>query len=822
MQDLFAQQAQLEQDMTDRGVARFLKAIARAKEDGMEEETNYGKRLVGESALKLAAAIGAWQSDMEAGSARRHGQAYPLMSGVDPKVLAVIALRTTLSRMSSDITYTALIIEIGRRVEDESRLIMLKDEAKTGFVATVVDGIRKRGREDYRRFYAKRMAERVIDWINWSETMQAHVGGLLLDMLMTVTGLVTTEVRSTGRAPRIKTIKYVVASPTVLQWVSDSVDAAKFMAPDYAPMIVHPIDWEPGVVGGYLTQFVRPLKLVKGASAGLTAELDERQMEVVYSSINSIQSTPWAVNKKVLAVMMEAWQNNARFECMPSRTELETPPKPFDIDTNEEARREWKNKAFAVHRQNASLIGKRLQFSKVMQQANEYADREAIYFPHQLDFRGRVYAVTTLCPQGSDNTKSLIHFARGKALGDSGITWLAIHGANLAGVDKVSYQDRVDWVEAHTDQIVACAEDPFNNRWWSEMDSPWQFLAFCFEWQGVQLEGENYESHLPIAMDGSCSGLQHFSAMLRDPIGGAAVNLTPAEKPADVYGTVAKAVNDKLEAAICGADEDQKRLAAEWLRFGVNRKVCKRSVMTLAYGSKQFGFAQQILEDTVQPAIDSCVCVVGQHDPELDAAPWVSPTDACNYLAKLIWEAVNEVLVAAGEAMRWLQKVASVVAKSDLPVTWSTPTGFLVQQNYRDSTSRQVKLTLGTKVVKIRIRDMQEQIDARKQASSIAPNFVHSCDAAHLQLTVVRAREAGVEDFAVIHDSFGTHAADAQLLFAAVRGAMVEMYETVDVIETFRQDAMAQLVGVTAELPECPPKGTLDLNLINQSLYCFA
>lgn len=822
MHDLFAQQAQLEQDMTDRGIARFLKSIARAKEDGMEEETNYGKRLVGESALKLAAAIQVWQEDMAQGSARRHGQAYPLMSGIDPKVLAVIALRTTLSRMSSDITYTALIIEIGRRVEDESRLIMLKDEAKAGFITAVVEGIRKRGREDFRRFYAKRMADRIIDWINWSETMQAHVGGLLLDMMMGVTGLVTTEVRNAGRPPRLKTIKYVVASPTVLKWVADSVDAAKYMAPDYAPMIVPPIDWAPGVVGGYLTQFVRPLKLVKGASSGLTAELDEREMEVVYASLNAIQSTPWAVNNKVLGVMMEAWQNNARLDCMPSRTELETPPKPFDIDTNEEARKEWKNKAFAIHRQNASLIGKRLQFSKVLNQANEYAAREAIYFPHQLDFRGRVYAVTTLCPQGADNTKALIHFSAGKALGDTGITWLAIHGANLAGVDKVSYQDRVDWVEAHTDQIVACAQDPFSNRWWSEMDSPWQFLAFCFEWEGVQTQGENYVSHLPVAMDGSCSGLQHFSAMLRDPVGGAAVNLLPADKPADVYGTVAEAVNLKLAAAIRGADEPARTLAAEWLRFGVTRKVCKRSVMTLAYGSKQFGFAQQIMEDTVQPAIDESVCVVGHHDPELDAAPWVTPVDACNYLAKLIWEAVNEVLVAAGEAMRWLQKVAACVAKSDLPVTWSTPAGFLVQQNYRDSTSRQVKLTLGTKVVKIRIRDLQVQVDARKQASSIAPNFVHSCDAAHLQLTVVRAREAGVQDFAVIHDSFGTHAADSQLLFTAVRDAMVEMYETCDVIETFREDAMAQLVGVTDDLPECPPKGTLDLNQIRQSLYCFA
>ncbi|UZT50034.1 DNA-directed RNA polymerase [Enterobacter phage 01_vB_Eclo_IJM] len=37
----------------------------------------------------------------------------------------------------------------------------------------------------------------------------------------------------------------------------------------------------------------------------------------------------------------------------------------------------------------------------------------------------------------------------------------------------------------------------------------------------------------------------------------------------------------------------------------MSRSVTKRSVMTLAYGSKEYGFADQVFEDTVMPAIDS-------------------------------------------------------------------------------------------------------------------------------------------------------------------------------------------------------------------------
>jgi DNA-directed RNA polymerase len=54
-------------------------------------------------------------------------------------------------------------------------------------------------------------------------------------------------------------------------------------------------------------------------------------------------------------------------------------------------------------------------------------------------------------------------------------------------------------------------------------------------------------SGLPVAQDGSCNGLQHFSALLRDEIGGKAVNLIPGDVPEDVYQRIADKVLSKLE-----------------------------------------------------------------------------------------------------------------------------------------------------------------------------------------------------------------------------------------------------------------------------------
>src|SRR5262249_3123305 len=157
--------------------------------------------------------------------------------------------------------------------------------------------------------------------------------------------------------------------------------------------------------------------------------------------------------------------------------------------------------------------------------------------------RGRCYASSTsLNPQGPDEVRALLEFSEGKALGISGRRWLAIHGANLWGEDKVSLDEREKWAYANQYKIWAAAEDPLTDRWWCEADKPWSFLAWCLEWHAAfmttQFQPQFYLSHMPIALDGSCNGLQHLSAMLRDPVGGAAVNLVPSPTPSDIYAEV--------------------------------------------------------------------------------------------------------------------------------------------------------------------------------------------------------------------------------------------------------------------------------------------
>ena len=63
----------------------------------------------------------------------------------------------------------------------------------------------------------------------------------------------------------------------------------------------------------------------------------------------------------------------------------------------------------------------------------------------------------------------------------------------------------------------------------------------------VLAEGPTFVSHLPISFDGSCSGLQHLSAMTKDRATGELVNLTDNPLPQDLYQTVAENVCQRVE-----------------------------------------------------------------------------------------------------------------------------------------------------------------------------------------------------------------------------------------------------------------------------------
>jgi DNA-directed RNA polymerase len=119
------------------------------------------------------------------------------------------------------------------------------------------------------------------------------------------------------------------------------------------------------------------------------------------------------------------------------------------------------------------------------------------------------------------------------------------------------------------------AKDPIKYCAWMTADKPWQALACIFEIEQARRTGM---SSLPVSVDGSNSGLQHFSAMLRDELGAKLVNLGPSLAPSDIYEDVAKWVKIALDDTLRSGDTPEDDHLG-WIGK-VDRKLCKRGTMT--------------------------------------------------------------------------------------------------------------------------------------------------------------------------------------------------------------------------------------------------
>ena len=864
-QDLAVKQLQLEHEAYTEGERRFIKNLERQTERGELADNQVAKPLMQTLVPKIAQAVKEWHEGPDGKlSTSRPSVAFTMLSTEGKAVkdrslriscesAAVIILKVILSKLvkPEGIPITPMASAIGRTLEDEIRFGRIRDKEQEHFKKAIAENLNKRAGASYKKAYMQAVETSMLEqgqledaWGTWSPTEAVHVGIKMLEIVIQSTQLV--ELKRYGAGNAAADVEMVHLSDFWVKKMAQRGFSLAGIAPVYQPCVVPPKPWTGVVGGGYWAKGRRPLPLIRLGSKSAVARYEDVYMPEVYDAVNIIQSTPWKVNKKVLDVVnMVEKLNNTPIEDIPQMEPLK--PEDYAGETEEELKA-WKKAAAGIYRREKARQSRRLSLSFIVNQANKFSQFKAIWFPYNMDWRGRVYAVPMFNPQGNDMQKGLLTLAVGKPIGADGFKWLKVHGANCAGVDKVTFEERIKWVEDNHDNIMAAAKAPMDSiEWWGKLDSPFCFLAFCFEYAGVMHHGLSYSCSLPIAFDGSCSGIQHFSAMLRDHIGGHAVNLTPSGKVQDIYRIVSDRIEEELKVLLVnGTDnemvihEDKKtgeiterlklgtrELARQWLTYGMSRKVTKRSVMTLAYGSKEYGFADQVYEDIVMPAIDSG-----------SGAMFTEPSQASRFMAKMIWEAVSVTVVAAVDAMKWLQGAAKLLAaevkdkktgeilKPCLPVHWVTPDGFPVWQEYRKKDTTRLNLMfLGSFNLQPTVnKGTKKELDKHKQESGISPNFVHSQDGSHLRKTVVHThRKYGVMSFAVIHDSFGTIPADAEHLFRGVRETMVETYRDNDVLLDFYEQFEYQLhESQRDKLPELPKKGKLNIEDILSSDFAFA
>lgn len=804
------EQIDLEKRMVSYGVHRYKVGVEKAQDKGRGGDTQSAQKLMQEFVMPVADALREWLAIKHPGKAAKYKT---LLEVVEPEQASYLALRAVFDHFTHQTALVSLAARIGMLVEDEAKFSRFHEEHGEYYEA-IIEDFKRKGTVNYRhmhRVLTMKAKTHEVSWNDWTNEERVAVGVKLIDLIMQNTDLIE---KKSERAKGRKIAMQIVIVPTeaCLTWMKEFDQYAQLLNPDRCPCVIPPDPWISVDQGGYFTPQLRRRTPMIKAKNKAHMRLFERDMSSIMKAVNVLQDTSWAVNSDIYDTLKAVWNQSLPIG-LPQSEPYPIPDCPvaknikkINMTTEQrEAFDEWKAEARVVHTMNKERVSKCFQVIRVLRTAQEFKEYDKFWYVYQCDFRGRIYAtVSGLSPQGPDFAKALIRFSEGKPLTERGLYWLRIHGANTYGEDKLSYTDRVKWIKEHDKHIQSTAEDPISNKdFWGNADKPWQFLAFCFEYASYLRNGLGIMSYLPIALDGTCNGIQNFSAMLHDPVGAKAVNLTASSVPSDIYAEVAQLCTDKLKAI-------DDPLASNWLDFAMGepggilpRALAKRPVMTLPYGSTQQSCREYIYKFMLEDAPD--------------AFPKDIRFKLSVFLTPILWESIGEVVVAARRAMDWIQRCASMVAKENNPLVWETPIGFPVFQGRKRVISKQVRTELAGKIW-LRFNSDSDQIDVQKQRLGAAPNFVHSMDACHLMMTLLKGNEMGIQSFACIHDDFGTHAEDTDKLHAAIRWAFVELYSSNDVLGDLHSTLQA---SCSTALPAVPAKGNLNLNEILDSPYFF-
>lgn len=830
---MIEKQIELEKKMTQSSVESYRRELEKAKQSGTFGCTSIATKLLSKILDDYTEAIRTYLENYSKGKAIRSTLAADVMNRLnDIDSVAFLSAKVILNSIWSGLPTTAMYKAIGQAIEDEYKMREFKEE-NSYYYNSIQEDLNKRGAKAQRKknitmgVFNKRL-DFHLD--RWTPTEKFQTGLILTNLFVEATGLVEFKIVHKKQ----KTLKVVIPTQQLVDWIEATNEKLEVLQPLFLPMVCKPKEWTGVFDGGYISPYLKRNKLIKNNDREYLKLISTAKMPMVYEAINHLQNTEWQINKRVLDTVSKLWEIGKEIAELPDREDEPLIPYPYpdrtkeDTYTEEEKEKikEWKREVYETHKRNIQKRSVRILVTQILRIANQFSDYEKIYFPHQMDFRGRLYPIPVLLqPQGSDLAKGLLHFAKGKPLDTpEAVRWFKIHGANVYGYDKANYTERAEWVDTRADTILSYTRDPIENKGWAEADKPFQFLAWCFEYSDFVNNPESFETHIPIQLDGTCNGLQHYSALLRDPVGGEAVNLVNTEKPSDIYAKVAERLEDKLKEIASGQRElnvntnhyrngssySSINLANDWLNLGINRKLTKRPVMVLPYGGTMLScreYIQEYLLDNYSPTFVWKHFGIGE-----------TPTDCVFkvsvWLSKFLWESIQETLKAATLGMDYLRKVARIKSKEH--IDWLTPAGLLVRQAYPARKKKMIRTELYGSIIKTTVNLDQSNLDTQRQLNGICPNFIHSLDAACLMLYLIKCKQQGIESFMTVHDCYGTLAADTEISAKLLREAFVEIYRE-PILENFTTD----VIGDVEEKPALPEKGELDIEMVLDSDYFF-
>lgn len=390
--------------------------------------------------------------------------------------------------------------------------------------------------------------------------------------------------------------------------------------------------------------------------------------------------------------------------------------------------------------------GAKYMYARTMDIAESFIGKEFM-FPQFLDSRSRMYDDTTcgMSPQGADHEKSLCLPTYEEVLTDEGFNAL---------VETAHGYSEIEW---SVEDMASMARNP--KGWeevWKEADKPYSYMS-CADL--IRRYCDDPTKPLPafIPLDGRCSGLQHWSAVIRSNAITRHLGMHKEEDSQDIYEKVASDWAESLEP--------------EW-RFMATRKTAKIPVMTWGYSA------------TVMTSVEHMDKLFGakqKWDSDLGEFVLVGDGLPRSVTAKKggeIYKRLNETLGPLQAGVKWVcDSAGKISGKGNVEIRWPTPDGFTALQRKVKGEKRDLACRLSNGLMlELDILDFTKNIpNTAKHRSAIAPNIIHSLDATHLRMVAIRLAEL-LLPMIFIHDSFATHVNHRAVLYEIIIDTFIELY----------------------------------------------
>ena len=609
----------------------------------------------------------------------------------------------------------------------------------------------------------------VEKWTSWGIANRVKLGGWLLDCVLETSGWFTKECRREGS----KTQNYVIPTAEFLD-IKDQVMAdAELFSPLTWPMLVPPNDWSNYGPGGYLLN-----ELMVGNPLVRRSDHHLIQGETPLEFLNKIQKVAYTLNPFIVDVAEKLQERGINVGKFLPIIDHELPPKPVDIADNKDSRKAYRRSAAEVRNRNAQEFKRSCRTRMTMQAVNRFKDVERFYIPWSFDYRGRAYPIPAfLTPQDTDFGKSLIRFADEAFMTPEAEEWLAFQVATTYGLDKATMQERLEWVKNNSTLIGACALDPIGNLpEWENVEEPWQFLAACEEYYHCVLHCDRHYTSLMVSTDATCSGLQILAGLARDKSTAKLVNVLPSDEPQDAYAVVA---------------ETAKPNCPKEYQYFMDRKVVKRTVMTVPYNAKPFSNRSYIRDALKEKGVE-----IEKED--------------LTQVVRAVRDAMHVIVPGPMAVMKWIEdEVTKALKRGVTELEWCTPSGFIVRQKLMKSHVEQLELkVLGRCRLNV-ATDTTEEVDKSRHKAATAPNLIHSLDASLLHLSTIKFNAP----IALIHDSVLSRATDMSILSGLIRETYMYLFAEHDYLTAF-----AEQIGAETKPPII---GDLEPSSVVESTYFF-